>query len=233
MVTLVMHLLLHIPGRKFIVLLDLIFFDWQGMTIVIKKALYGLASSSARFHDHLADTFCNMGFKPTRFDNDVWIRCHSSGDSYEYICTHVDDFCIFSREPQLVMDQITAVYTVKAQGPPDYYLGNNFKRDTKNCWCIGSVKYVEEAVRRIETMFGSLRKHNVPMASGDHPEMDDSSILTGDMHQKYQMHLLQLLLVLSHNLLSYSNKRNTNPKCPYPDLVQIRPPVTNGCLVRN
>jgi len=159
----------------------------QGMTVVIKKALYGLASSGARFHDHLADTFRQMGFTMTRFDRDVWIRPAADGKSYEYICTHVDDFCIFSRTPQLVMDQITAVYTVKSQGPPEYYLGNDFKRDKKHRWCIGSVKYVKESLRRVESMFGVLTKHDIPMVTGDHPEMDDSLVLSGDMHQKYQM----------------------------------------------
>eukprot|EP00557_Chaetoceros_sp_GSL56_P014026 CAMPEP_0176478512 /NCGR_PEP_ID=MMETSP0200_2-20121128/1227_1 /TAXON_ID=947934 /ORGANISM="Chaetoceros sp., Strain GSL56" /LENGTH=1865 /DNA_ID=CAMNT_0017874457 /DNA_START=317 /DNA_END=5915 /DNA_ORIENTATION=+ len=163
------------------------FGDRQGMTVVIKKALYGLASSGARFHDHLADTFRNMGFSMTRFDRDVWIRPSADKKSYEYICTHVDDFCIFSRTPQLVMDQITAVYTVKSQGPPEYYLGNDFKRDKKNRWCIGSVKYVQESLRRVESMFGTLAKHDTPMVNGDHPEMDDSLVITGDMHQKYQM----------------------------------------------
>lgn len=163
------------------------FGDRQGMTVVIKKALYGLASSGARFHDHLADTFRNMGFKMTRYDRDVWIRPSADGKSYEYICTHVDDFCIFSRTPQLVMEQITAVYTVKSQGPPEYYLGNDFKRDKKNRWRIGSMKYVKESLRRVESMFGILMKHDVPMVNGDHPEMDDSQILSGDMHQKYQM----------------------------------------------
>jgi hypothetical protein len=85
------------------------------------------------------------------------------------------------------MDQITAVYTIKSQGPPDYYLGNNFKKDKKDRWCIGSVKYVKEAVHRVENMFGTLTKHDIPMVSSDHPEMDDSNILTGEIHQKCQM----------------------------------------------
>ena len=155
--------------------------------MVIRKALYGLVSSAARFHDHLTDTFRSMGFTPTRFDQDVWMRKFSDDKSYEYICTHVDDFCIFSRNPQSVMDQITDVYTVKSQGPPDYYLGNNFKRDKKNRWCIGSRKYITEALSRIEKDFGTLRKHDIPMVSGDHPELDASAILTGEDRQKYQM----------------------------------------------
>ena len=76
------------------------------------------------------------------------------------------------------MDQITAVYSVKSQGPPEYYLGNDFKRDKKNRWCIGSQKYITEALCRIETIFGPLKKHDIPMISGDHPELDDTEILS-------------------------------------------------------
>ena len=39
----------------------------------------------------------------------------------------------------------------------------------------------------LKTMFGSLKKHDIPMVSGDHPEIDDSELLTGEYHQKYQM----------------------------------------------
>ena len=163
------------------------FGDRQGQTVVIKKALYGLCSSAARFHDHLADTFRAMGFTPTRFDQDVWIRKFSDGKTYEFICTHVDDFCIFSRNPQSVMNQITKVYTVKSQGPPEYYLGNDFKRDKKNRWCIGSRKYIAETIKQVESEFGTLTKHDIPMVSGDHPELDDTAILSGESHQKYQM----------------------------------------------
>ena len=89
------------------------------MTIVIRKTLHGLASSSAQFHKYLADTIRNMGFKPTWFDNGVWIRLASDGTSYKYMYSHVDDFCIFLRNPQLVIDQRTAVYTFKSQGSPE------------------------------------------------------------------------------------------------------------------
>ena len=85
----------------------------EGKIIIIKKALYGLASSSACFHSHFADVLRSFGFKATRFDNDVWIRLSSDRKTYEYICTHVDDFCIFSRDPQSIMDQIKSIFTVK------------------------------------------------------------------------------------------------------------------------
>ena len=131
------------------------FGERQGMTVIIKKALYGLASSAACFYAHFGDTLRSFGFVPTRFDNDVWIRLNKDKKAYEYVCSHVDDFCIFSRDPEFIMTEIKSVFTVKSEGPPAYYLGNDFKKDWKGRWCIGSKTYIKEGIRRIENMFGT------------------------------------------------------------------------------
>ena len=44
---------------------------------------------------------------------------------------------------QRIMDEIKSVYTVKAEGPSDYYLGNDYKRDKKGRLCVGSKKYIK------------------------------------------------------------------------------------------
>ena len=44
------------------------------------------------------------------------------------------------------MDEIKSVYTMKAEGTPDYYLGNDYKRDKKGRLCIGSKKYIKEVL---------------------------------------------------------------------------------------
>eukprot|EP00957_Ditylum_brightwellii_P145398 11072917-Ditylum_brightwellii.AAC.1 len=135
----------------------------MGKIIVIRKALYGLATSCARFHDHLMDTLCSMDFQPMQFDRGIWICRSEDGESYEYICTHVDDFCIFSKHAQMVMKQIQSVYTVKSIGAPDYYLGNDYKWNAKGQWNIGYKKYIAEAVSCIKQMFRKLLNHNIPM----------------------------------------------------------------------
>ena len=89
------------------------FGKYAGKCIVIRKALYGLCSSSERFHAHLTDTLRSFGFSQTRFDNDVWIRLDESGEQYKYICTHVDDFMICSKDPDWVMKEIELIYLVK------------------------------------------------------------------------------------------------------------------------
>jgi hypothetical protein len=40
-----------------------------------------------------------MGFNPTRYDLDVWIKRRNENDGYDYISTYVDDFLITAKEP--------------------------------------------------------------------------------------------------------------------------------------
>jgi hypothetical protein len=165
------------------------FGDYEGCTVIIVKALYGLCSSSERWHSHFANTLRSFDFVPTRFDNDVWIRRHSSGKCYEYVCTHSDDFLITSPSPEKIMEQIESIYKVKesSKGPPDYYLGHDYKKDKQGRWCVGCKKYLIEATNRIEKIFGDLPKKNTPMVTSDHPEEDTTRLLNEDEQNNYQM----------------------------------------------
>jgi hypothetical protein len=107
------------------------FGEHKGNAVIIRKALYGLCTSAERWHSHLADTLWSLGFKQTRFNNDVWFPLNVSGDAYDYLCTHVDDFMICAKDAKMIMDCINSVYTIKDIGPPDYYLGNDYKKDRR------------------------------------------------------------------------------------------------------
>ena len=106
----------------------------EGSIVTIVRALYGLRTSSKRWHAHLADTLRGFNFNPTRYDNDVWIRQHEDSDCYDYICIHVDNLMVVGKRAQRIMDENKSVYTVKSEGPPDYYLGNNYKRYRKDAY---------------------------------------------------------------------------------------------------
>jgi Reverse transcriptase (RNA-dependent DNA polymerase) len=168
----------------------------EGSIVLIRKALYGLRSSSERWHAHFSDTLRSMLFAPTRYDKDVWIRRSVDGTHYEYVCTHSDDFMIVGRKPQAVMEMLKKVYTIKSEGEPDYYLGNDYKK-IKGRWAIGCKKYLSEALSRVEAMFGVLRKYSIPLSAGDHPELDTTDLLGDDEHRKYQMLLGMLNWVVT------------------------------------
>ena len=109
-------------------------------------------------------------------------RKHEYGDSYDYICIHVDDFMAVGKRAQRILDEIKSVYTVKAEGLSDYYLGNDYKRDKKRRLCVGSKKYIKEVLTRIKTIFVTLRKYDNPSETGDNPELDDSWALGDEEH---------------------------------------------------
>ena len=65
---------------------------------LITRALYGLTTSAERFRTLLADYLRSLGFTPSRYDRDVWMRLRDKKDGYDYICSHVDDFKIVAKD---------------------------------------------------------------------------------------------------------------------------------------
>jgi len=82
------------------------FGELQGKTMIIVKALYGLKSSGAAWHDHFAQTLHDLGFKTSYADPDVWMHPNVKGNGfkyYEYILVYVDDLLILSHLPMLIV----------------------------------------------------------------------------------------------------------------------------------
>ena len=78
--------------------------DLEGLWLLIIKALYGLKSSAARFHEHLSVALRKLGFRPSKVDPDFWIR--DKGDHYDYIARYVDDVIVISKNPMEVMTEL-------------------------------------------------------------------------------------------------------------------------------
>jgi len=194
------------------------FGSYAGMLAVVERALYGMKGSSEAFHEHLAKTLRyhpDLGFKPTCFDRDVWIK--DRGDGYDYICTHVDDFKIIAKEPQKYMDSLKAVYDIKDEHPPEYYLGNDYEY-VDGHWNIGSRTYVKEAIDKIQREFGTLGKKKSPMATKDHPEDDRSAPLNAAGTRQFQKltGIAQWLIQLGRYDIAYAvcalNRFNSAPR---------------------
>ena len=60
-----------------------------GKRMTIFKSLYGLKTSSARFHEHLSEKLKRMGYVPSKSYLDLWIK--KNGDHYELIAWLVDN----------------------------------------------------------------------------------------------------------------------------------------------
>jgi hypothetical protein len=59
------------------------FKELEGHILLISKALYGLHSSGARWHDRFADCVSALGFFPCKSEPDIWMR--KNKDIYDYV----------------------------------------------------------------------------------------------------------------------------------------------------
>ena len=94
-------------GIKF----ELVGIKTEGTLLEVIKALYGLPTYSKRWHANLSNTLREMGFKPTFFDPDVWIRRCKGG--YDYIRTHANDVLVVAVNPTSILKKLKETYTIK------------------------------------------------------------------------------------------------------------------------
>ena len=98
--------------------------ELEGERLIVYKALYGLKTSAARFHEHLSKKLRLMGFRPSKSDPDMWIRKEPDG-SHNYVARFVDDVIVFSEDPMKIMEELKITYIMKGVGKPQYYLGGD------------------------------------------------------------------------------------------------------------
>jgi hypothetical protein len=160
-----------------------------GHCLLIDKALYGLRTSGARFHEKFADTLRNLGFTPSYADPDVWLR--DAGDVYEYVCVYVDDLLVAMKDPTSFMQALQSDpwnYKLKGVGPPRYHLGADFFRDKDGTLCYSCQTYIRRLCDDYTKLFGEdpPKKAHSPLPKGDHPEVDTSEPCGPDDTAKYQ-----------------------------------------------
>jgi len=149
------------------------FGDFAGHLLIIKRALYGLRTSGARWHIRFAETLCDMGYSPTKSDPDVWIK--DCGTHYEYVCVYVDDIMMMGKNPEEFFTTLTEKYNYQLKGvsEPTYHLGGDFFRDPDGTLAWGASTYIKKMLLNYEHMFHEKPKeYSAPMAEKDHPELD-------------------------------------------------------------
>ena len=100
------------------------FGKYQGKKAIIVRALYGLKSSGAAFHAHLADYMRSMGYTLCRGDNDLWMKPETDPDGYKYysyILCYVDDVLVVHHDAMTTLMKIDKYFKLKPSsiGDPD------------------------------------------------------------------------------------------------------------------
>ena len=131
----------------------------QGKVMVIKMALYGLKSSGAAFRAKLAGVLCDMGYRPSLADPDVWLRAATKPDGFQYYemaLVYVDDVMILSHVPLNTIESIQKTFKLKGgkADTPDMYLGVSLEKKLSRqgtvCWSMSPEKYVAASVVNVE-----------------------------------------------------------------------------------
>ena len=111
---------------------------------MIHKALYGLKSSGLRWSQRLHDIMLQLGFKPCIADLCAWLR--EVKNKYEYIAIYVDDLLIASDKPQQIVQHLKEKFKlkIKSDGPLEYHLGCDYKRDKDGTLAAQLTKYINK-----------------------------------------------------------------------------------------
>jgi len=173
--------------------------DNVGKPVRIVRALYGLRSSGARWHDHMAATLRLGRFKASYADPDLWMRkqCKPDGTYYwEYVLCYVDDVLVISHNPKSVMNFLNTHYTLKPASvmEPKDYIGAEIRKyriGHDHAWAASSDTYIKRAIDNVERELKWVnqtlsKKANTPLSNGYRPELDQSPELDAKRTNYYQ-----------------------------------------------
>jgi hypothetical protein len=94
---------------------------------------------------------------------------------------YADDLAIASKDPNGVIKLLETNYkfSFKGVGPIKFHLGCDFNPDQDGILYYGTKTYIEKMMTNYERIFGTKPKeYSSPLEKNDHPELDDSELLT-------------------------------------------------------
>ena len=130
-----------------------------------------------------------MKLLPSKADPCICLRKAPNLRFYEYIAVYVDDLCI-AAEPARASIQIFKLkyhLKVKGDGKLTYHLGADYIEDPDGTFVGQPKKYIDKLADTYKCLFNDdpPKGFQTPLDKNDHPELDTSEILEGDMAAKY------------------------------------------------
>ena len=130
-----------------------------------------------------------MRFLPSKADPCIWLRKAPNLRCYEYIAVYVDDLCIAAESPSAIIQIFKSKYhlKVKRDGKLTYHLGADYFEDPDGTFVSQPKKYIDKLADTYKRLFNEdpPKGYKTPLDKNDHPELDTSEILEGDMAAKY------------------------------------------------
>ena len=130
-----------------------------------------------------------MKFLPSKADPCIWLRKAPNWRCYEYIAVYVDDICIAAESPSAIIQISKSKYhlKVKGDGKLNDHLGADYFEDPDGTFVSQPKKYIEKLDDTYKRLFNEHppKGYKTPLDKNDHPELDTSEILEGDIVAKY------------------------------------------------
>ncbi|KAL7580569.1 hypothetical protein ACA910_003691 [Epithemia clementina (nom. ined.)] len=176
------------------------FEELEGHILVFKKALYGLRSSGLKWSQRLYDIMTEMGFSPSKADPCIWMKKNHDGTKYMYIAIYVDDLLIACEDPKSFIDELKNRFglKIKGDGPLEHHLGCDYFLDPDGTLVASPKKYIEKILETYKTLFNEEPKAvRAPLDKNDHPELDNSDLVSSELIEKYMTMIGQLQWAVS------------------------------------
>ena len=159
----------------------------EGNYKAIDKALYGLRTSGGRWAERLSDDLLALGWIMSKGNVGIWMK--DMGSYWAYLTTWVDDIIVFDKDPMITINQLKERYILKGIGKPEYFIGADMahKEAPETVFVMGSWTYVKKILVEYERIMGfATAKHiTTPLEPGDHPELDETAVITPEKRRIY------------------------------------------------
>ena len=163
------------------------FGDEEGNYKAIDKALYGLRTSGGRWAECLSDDLLALGWIRSKGNVGIWMK--DMGTYWAYLTTWVGDIIVFDKDPMITIKQLEQRYILKGIGKPEYFIGADMahKEVPETVFVMGSWTYVKKIVSEYERImgFGTPKNVTTPLEPGDHPELDETAVVTPEKRRIY------------------------------------------------
>ena len=138
--------------------------------MIFLNALYGLKSSGKGWAEVIHSILKDMKFTTSNADPCIWLR--KAAES-----------------PSTIIDIFKTKYNsnVKRDGKLSYHLGTDYFEDPDGTFVSQPRKYINMFAETYKRLFNDElpKDHKTPLDKNDHPQLDTSEIVEGDMAAKY------------------------------------------------
>lgn len=102
----------------------------DGSCLKLKKCLYGLKQSAAKWNEKLVGVLKDLGFVQSQYDHCLWLLQRK--DKWVALCVFVDDMAGFTNDNNIrdeILKELNAKFKTEDRGDLKWFLATAFERN--------------------------------------------------------------------------------------------------------